>query len=1257
MNILFMGTFFNWIGREYRAIFICTSEPAKQDCSPEEKTKSLCEATVFNTVITRACSLVVACGNPFRILKMEEKMGNSKHCWMEFLHRCMENRSLLLSKDLSKQRDLYKDALHKLEEIMFERASRNLMALPELRPDTGDSIMQSYNDEFKKKNAKLALGRVGNDSGWKLWDIHSSRSDEILVPDTAESQVQVGSSRSVRCRLWQRSHGDCVAIPSDRHQQKFTVKADKRRCAFEGACVEVEEIWKNPESGERFGRVCSIVEQGSIQPVLCQVDRNNVLAFYPVDGKSPKFLNLPHLSKQLLEEMSVKDLGKHLNKPKKYISCFDPKFLTKGYVPKISDSVPLEVAHNLLFVVQPLYWSPKYRHPIGAVIGAFPKGTSMGHAMKILSIEYQVPDGHADIPVVEPVETPLKADSKHVIGIRGLNGYCQIGLSIEHKHDKSSVVSIYITDVTDHIFVKNVYRLDEHVKQRASFLGECKDMNVYRSILPEKVLELASFNSTHPVKCFCLQLPVPALSSETQVNIHGAELQSGKFIVSKCIISFHELEYILQNTSQGKPLSKESLEQLKEHNKDSSISAVDKIFLLFKVAERLHFQRKGHSGYSNMEPHSYLYPDAWKLVNEMLILVNSTAAKRIARTFPKRTLLKVQAPLSEHSEREIVESFSGLLQFTSQYGYLPIDKESDPDVTQIPFPRAICSNLLKVLASSQLNFMLAKQLLSLPMYHAHLLVLDAVISDHVPKEEYAVKKIVNKSKKEVDTIISSLDQPAKYPDLVHYSQNAVCSPITSPFDSVLDIYAQGLLKLSIAGDRSVQDLSHQEFVEIVRQCNMSTLNANNYSTALASLNLAISAQHSSVCVDAVIKGLSDGNIQFSYHHPSLNMPSLSEVKVSLLTKSSKVNVARFSMKITSARYLLRVLTNPCYETEEKGDKKLLVFNSSGTSGNLKQHHYFIAYVPQYASVSLEEWKFVKKFMVHSDKESAMKLESFLSDFLESEFHKSYQFQPLSKNRAALEAAEDQKHPWSKKKAKSREPWDMKEAPFVIMNTPFEFAQLQTFKMWLRADTNEYVATPKPQLLELSPDVRVCLQHIDEPEFCFTSGIVAESSKVRYSSMRQYRRTWEEIILSEAAVSSIKGNPSQIFLFSDFLLYFSGFEVPQDCIGEEFYEPSGEITAILTKEFLQSRQDIFPFDQGYFVCARYEINLEEEPRFIQNYSGCLHPAASDKCARIVLHMVVDDIVRMDDDVEVETDVVMSEEPIPVYCNAKVGYLLT
>ena len=58
-------------------------------------TKSMCDPYVFNTVITRAKSLVLGVGNPFMLLKTEKHMvelyGRRGKCWSEYLKSCLKH--------------------------------------------------------------------------------------------------------------------------------------------------------------------------------------------------------------------------------------------------------------------------------------------------------------------------------------------------------------------------------------------------------------------------------------------------------------------------------------------------------------------------------------------------------------------------------------------------------------------------------------------------------------------------------------------------------------------------------------------------------------------------------------------------------------------------------------------------------------------------------------------------------------------------------------------------------------------------------------------------------------------------------------------------------------------------------------------------------------------------------------------------------------------------------------------------------------
>lgn len=78
-------------------MILSTSEPTNADGSARDPTKSICNPFVFNTVISRARSLVVVVGNPYVLLRKEQHMvrqyGEKAKCWSNFLKLCFDNKT------------------------------------------------------------------------------------------------------------------------------------------------------------------------------------------------------------------------------------------------------------------------------------------------------------------------------------------------------------------------------------------------------------------------------------------------------------------------------------------------------------------------------------------------------------------------------------------------------------------------------------------------------------------------------------------------------------------------------------------------------------------------------------------------------------------------------------------------------------------------------------------------------------------------------------------------------------------------------------------------------------------------------------------------------------------------------------------------------------------------------------------------------------------------------------------------------------
>lgn len=88
------------IGQEFQAVFLSTTEPVDAHGNTTNPTKSPCDRYVFNTVLTRARSLVVVVGSPLILLKTEAHMvklyGNKGKCWSVYLKKCLEKNTFII---------------------------------------------------------------------------------------------------------------------------------------------------------------------------------------------------------------------------------------------------------------------------------------------------------------------------------------------------------------------------------------------------------------------------------------------------------------------------------------------------------------------------------------------------------------------------------------------------------------------------------------------------------------------------------------------------------------------------------------------------------------------------------------------------------------------------------------------------------------------------------------------------------------------------------------------------------------------------------------------------------------------------------------------------------------------------------------------------------------------------------------------------------------------------------------------------------
>ena len=135
-NLIFQGYFILYLhaGNEYQALFLSTTEPTNKDGSTLNPTKSICDPFVFNTVISRARSVVVSVGNPFTLLRKEthmvKKYGDKAKCWSSYLRLCLEKGTLSAAPSLELTEEEWKWKKSSIQGLVFQQTEQTEKSVP-----------------------------------------------------------------------------------------------------------------------------------------------------------------------------------------------------------------------------------------------------------------------------------------------------------------------------------------------------------------------------------------------------------------------------------------------------------------------------------------------------------------------------------------------------------------------------------------------------------------------------------------------------------------------------------------------------------------------------------------------------------------------------------------------------------------------------------------------------------------------------------------------------------------------------------------------------------------------------------------------------------------------------------------------------------------------------------------------------------------------------------------------------------------------
>ena len=388
--------------------------------------------------------------------------------------------------------------------------------------------------------------------------------------------------------------------------------------------VEVEtQTAEELENKYAKGQVVGILRR-SVNPaenlIVCTVDKRNSSLMIPLNPNIPRMTNLVNSSQ-----------AEHVKNQKVCVYRInETQIKPHHYEPVLNGK-----AERKLFVVQHIGCA-KFSSPVCVVVGVLQGADSVDSLMKVISIAYPVQtrfnaDALMELNSKFPEGQPLpraafgnrvnyKERETFILRsptVRGQN----MALSIEMLQDNNLLLGVHTIDMT--YFVKPDSQLDMESHDRATTVTV--DDQVLVSMLPERLR-----NELCVVKTNEEFITISVFLSVNQVG-EVQKVQPARCVIQpKFELTYKEVESIIDGTGGQSPY-------------------MIQVFMLHKIAQMWRKKRLGiASTYEPSCPTLKQTPNAYQLVEEVMITVNCIVARVLLERYPDCTPLLRQLKPSEN---------------------------------------------------------------------------------------------------------------------------------------------------------------------------------------------------------------------------------------------------------------------------------------------------------------------------------------------------------------------------------------------------------------------------------------------------------------------------------------------------------------------------------------------------------------------------------------------------------------------------------
>ena len=1086
----------------------------------------MCDPFVFNTVITRAQSLVVCVGNPYFLCHLENIMKSRQRCWATYIKCCFDYETFSCrDKDFSRSAvEILQNTLHINQARLFTQTF-----------DAGDKIVKGYLEslaQFEEHKKALKFSKKWGDIQWEESDQGTDSFEGCYSEEDDDSFTET----QIKCYIYFQSRYSAVARPLKNPNRAIYINGQGNlQGAFHESKVLVEPIDDNLNQSREnkaqvtrwYGKVVKLLHPLENPLFLCEVDSVNPSRFYPINKKDPMFYNLPFLSKTV-----------------NGVAMFNLNALSTGSVPRIVHVFPPEIAWKRIFVIRYLCWnSLDYKFPVGVVVDSISKGFTFSAGERLLRIQYSF-DYTEPIKIFKPLKHTEKHKAESIFAISQKSiGAIENAFSIRVINKNVYCISFYVVNAAKSIEDEELFESIEKCGVSAHVKTDKLHQWKSYSMFPSKVLSELQFVLNEPRHCFSVSCEVEI--NNGNVNYKPLDNPTKEVVgVLTRTFSDHEVENMIENQSQFTDIS-----------------------VLFQVAQCLQFKRLGY--YEAVYNCNRLLDPSESPCTQLILKEFSLWANRLVAiklcdslfSFP----LYCKLPFSEQSKQMVYKEHGMALQTSVHNKYY--------------LPRNGYKQLPNVIINDQVLSLLLESLKNDDIFkYLSLLAYDNCF----PQLCVATHQFQN-IKQVHEFVTYTQDDDVDFNNFSHEATEYT-TMFTSPLTNYFDIVVQSMLSSALDSKQHKYDLA--ELQAICEKANRDLQRKLEFENDVFNLQLGVTLKAFNQRIVGYVEKINDKNQltlsfpsyeleKLSEHQSSFNIAHLFAVKGSGGLARASTSVYEWKVKVASLMGPPSIFTSSNVFTLSSNDKlqgtstavDITLFLADRSEED-KESQFFVELEKKQlkgklksstVSVSQKEWNQLTGVMLNPNvTDSCQTAIRILS---------RQKTVPMQKESFKLEA--DQTVFWS---------------GTVKMQMHSKYDMLH---VWFGAAQDTALIYPKIQQVEIVPFLKVCVQHNAEPEKCFTDVTLTNATRDYYRDIKEYIELWGQVVIAENAVSSV--NTRDVLLLENVYLQWPALEYCGDSyVGDYYRIPEGEyVTMTPPLDFIISSIELFNLSRGDLLCVQYE----------------------------------------------------------------------